>query len=132
MDCLYQCSKEHGEVQMRMEANWGWIVIDGRRYDGDVVVHADGTVTPRDVASSLPYRKELFHTPLSELELGFLSEERPEVVIVAAGHKGMLTLTPAAKEMLSAYNAKVALTPEAARLASIENRRFVAIFHLTC
>ena len=117
---------------MRFEANWGWISIDGRRYDGDVVVHVDGTVTPRETALSMPYRKELFHTPLSELELRFLEKERPEAVIVATGHKGMLTLTPKAKEMLSAYDTKVALTPEAARLASTETRRYVAIFHLTC
>ncbi|MDD1757039.1 MAG: hypothetical protein LUQ39_09435 [Methanomassiliicoccales archaeon] len=117
---------------MKVEANWGWMTIDGRRYDGDVVIHVDGAVTPRETALSLSYRKEMFHTPLSERELHFLSAERPEVVIVAAGHKGMLTLTPAAKEMLDAYATKVVLTPEAARLASVEGRRFVAIFHLTC
>ena len=117
---------------MKVEANWAWIAIDGKRYDGDVVVHVDGSVTPRETALSLPYRRELFHTPLSEAELGFLEKEEPEVVIIAAGHKGMLTLTPEAREMLGPYECKVALTPEAARLASIEKRRFVAIFHLTC
>ncbi len=117
---------------MRFEPNWGWIAIDGRRYDGDVVVHVDGSVTPRQVALSLPYRDELFHTPLSELELGFLEEERPKAVIIAAGHKGMMTLTPKAKEILDRFETRVALTPEAAKMASEEGRRFVAIFHLTC
>lgn len=117
---------------MRVEAGWKWVVIDGKRYDGDVVVHVDGSITPREWSLSLPYRRELFHTPLSEAELGFLEAERPEVVIIAAGHKGMMTLTPKAKEMLSSYELKVVLTPEAAQQASIETRRFVAIFHLTC
>jgi hypothetical protein len=117
---------------VRIEANWGWAEIDGRRYDGDLVVHVDGTITPRETSLSLPYRKELFHTPLSEKELGFLEEETPEVVIIAAGHKGMLTITPKAKEVLERYECKVAMSPEAARLASSERRRFVAILHLTC
>lgn len=132
MDCLKQCSKEHGGHQLRVEANWGWMTIDGKRYEGDEVVHVDGSVTPRETALSLPYRQELFHTPLSEAELGFLEKERPEAVIVAAGHKGMLTLTPKAQEILSSYDSKVVLTPEAALLASNEGRRFVAFFHLTC
>lgn len=108
------------------------MTIDGKRYDGDVIVHVDGRVTPRLTQLSLPYRKELFHTPLSEDELGFLVEEAPEVVIVGAGFKAMLTLTPKAKEILSAYDTKVAMTPEAAALANAERRRFVAFFHLTC
>jgi hypothetical protein len=117
---------------VKVEVNWGWIAIDGKRYDGDVVVHVDGSITPRECSLSLPYRHELFHTPLSEAELGFLEKERPEVVIIAAGHKSMLTLTSKAKEMLSSYECKVVLTQEAARLASTETRRFVAFFHLTC
>jgi len=117
---------------MKVEANWAWVAIDGKRYDGDVVIHVDGSITPREITLSQPYRSELFHTPLSEAELGFLERERPEVVIIAAGHKGMLTLTPKAREMLAPYESKVALTPEAARLVTAEKRRFVAIFHLKC
>lgn len=117
---------------MRIEANWGWAEIDGRRYEGDLVIHADGTITPRETSLSFSYRKELFHTPLSENELGFLEGEAPEVVIISAGHKGMLTITPKAKEILGRYECKVVMANEAARLASSERRRFVAILHLTC
>jgi hypothetical protein len=132
MDCLKQYSKEHGGQGLKVEANWGWIAIDGKRYDGDVVIHVDGSITPRETSLSHPYRRELFHTPLSEAELGFLEKEMPEVVIVAAGHKGMLTLTPKARKILSSFETKVVITEEAARLASNESRRFVAFFHLTC
>ncbi len=117
---------------MRVEAHWGWILVDGKRYDGDVVVHVDGSVTPRQTHLSLPYRQDLFHTPLSEEELGFLDEERPQVVIVAAGFKGMLTLTPKAKEALAKYDTQVLMTSEAASAAKEERRSLVAIFHLTC
>lgn len=117
---------------MRAQASWGSIIVDGQRYDGDVVVHVDGQVTARRTDLSLPYRRELFHTPLSEGELGFIIEEGPEVIIVAAGFKGMLTLTPEAKEMLGPYETKVLLTPEAVEAVNKEGRRFVAFLHLTC
>lgn len=117
---------------MRIEANWGWATVDGQRYEGDVVIHVDGGVTPRQTHLSLRYKGEMFHTPLSEDELGFLREERPETVIVGAGFKGMLTLTPKAKELLAPYDPRVVVTPAAADLVSKEARRFVAFLHLTC
>jgi hypothetical protein len=117
---------------LKLEVNWEWMTIDGKRFDGDVVIHVDGSVTAREIALSRPYRQEMFHVPLSEAELGFLENERPEVVIIGAGHKGMLALTPRAKEMLRPYEVKIALSPEAARMASEEKRRFVAFFHLKC
>jgi hypothetical protein len=131
MGSLKQCSKEHGRA-MRAQAGWGSIEIDGRRYEGDVIIHVDGKVTPRQAHLSSPYRAELFHTPLSEDELGFVAEESPEVVYVAAGHKGMLTLTPKAKELLSPYELRVMLTNAAVEALTREGRRFVAILHLTC
>jgi hypothetical protein len=64
----------------------GWIAIDGRRYDGDG--GTGGSITPRN--AHVLSRCRAVHTPLSEAELGS-EKERPEVVIIAAGHKGMLT-----------------------------------------
>ena len=119
---------------MRVEASWGSVVIDGQRYEGDVVVHVDGRVTARQIGLSRPYRDsgELFHVPLSEEELGFISEERPEVIIVGAGFRGMLSLTPRAKEMLTPYETVMKLTPEATEVINKERRRFVAFIHVRC
>ncbi|MDD1770113.1 MAG: MTH938/NDUFAF3 family protein [Methanomassiliicoccales archaeon] len=116
----------------KFACGWGWLEIDGMRFEKDVVVHVDGSVTPRAVELSHPYRTEYFHVPLSELELGFLEEEKPEVVIVGAGHKGMMTITPKAKELLSRYVVIEGTTENAVKAMNAEKRRFVAILHSTC
>ena len=117
---------------LRAQGYFGWVAIDGKRYDRDAIVHADGRITPRPTELSLPYRDDYFHTPLSEEELGFIEEEAPEVVIVGAGYKNMMLLTPRAKDILGRYELKVVSTQRAIELMGEEKRRFVAILHLTC
>jgi len=117
---------------MKYACSWGWLEVEGKRFEGDVIVHVDGTVTPRKTNLSIEYRKELFHTPLSELELGFLEEERPEVVIVGGGHKGMMTITPLAKEILAKFEIFSGTTEKAVEAMNREKRKFVAILHSTC
>jgi len=116
----------------RYEAAHGWFSMDGKRFAHDVIVHADGTVERRHVELSLPYRGEYFHTPLSEKELDFLDEDRPEVLIIGAGFKGMMQLTPLANERLSEYPVFSLTTEKAIEMMNRESKRFVAILHLTC
>ena len=116
----------------KYSCSWGYLEVEGKRFDMDVVVHVDGSVTPREVELSRPYRGEFFHVPLSEDELGFLDGERPEVVIIGAGHKGMLTLTPKAREILSKYVVFEGPTENAVKRMNEESRKFVAILHSTC
>jgi hypothetical protein len=117
---------------MRAQGYFGHVTIDGHRYDKDVIVHVDGSITERPAGLSLDYREDYFHTPLSERELEFVGLERPEVIIIGAGYKVMMLLTPRAKELLAPYEQKVTSTQEAIELMQIEKRRFVAILHLTC
>lgn len=111
---------------------FGWVEIGGMRYSHDVVLHSDGRVTRRQVELSLPYRADYFHTPLSEAELGFLEEERPERVVVAAGWKGMMSLTPGAEEILRRYDPHALTTERALELINAASDRLVAIIHVTC
>jgi hypothetical protein len=109
-------------------------------YEHDVIIHADGRVTSRNCGCSPALRAQLdqtylgdyFHAPLAEWEIDFLEEEKPEVVIVGAGFRCMLPLTPRAKEALAKYEHKVVSTQRAMELVSNEGRRFVAILHLSC
>ncbi|MGD1061145.1 MAG: MTH938/NDUFAF3 family protein [Methanomassiliicoccales archaeon] len=112
--------------------SWGWLEVNGKRFENDVVVHVDGSVTPREVELSMPYRHEYFHIPLSENELVFLEKEKPEVVIIGGGHKGMMTVTPKARELLSRYAVLEGTTEKAVELMNAEKRPFVAILHSTC
>jgi hypothetical protein len=104
----------------------------GQRRYRDLLIHVDGRASDRDTERSMPYRSEYFHVPLSELELGDLAVEKPDVVIVGAGFKGMMSLTPRARELLSDYESVVVTTDKAIERVNSERRRFYAILHLTC
>jgi hypothetical protein len=127
-------------VRTQIEGQFGWLRVDGRKYESDVIIHADGQVTERNCGCSPALRAQLsptyvndyFHTPLAEWELDFLEREAPEVVIVGAGFKSMLPITPKAREVLSNYELRVRSTQEAIALVNGEERRFVAILHLSC
>lgn len=116
----------------RVEGYHGWIEVDGVRYSRDIIIHTDWKVTERETHLSLHYRDGCFHTPLSEDELRFLLEEKPEVVIIGAGYKGMMSLTPRAKEMLGGIEHEILMTQQAVDRVNEEDRRFVAILHITC
>ena len=115
-----------------MKTGFGWIEVKGTRYDHDVIVHADGSVSKRKKKASKELKGSYGHTPLSEHELGFLKDEKPEVVYIGTGQYGSLPLTPGAEEKLSAYT--IVLMPTGEILPSLqgEERSHVAILHVTC
>lgn len=125
---------------IRVEGYHGLLKVGGVHYRHDIFIHTDGSVSDRNCGCSpslreqLPasYRNEYIHTPLAEYELGFLQDERPEVVIVGAGFLGMMPVTPKAREILAGYEHQVLITPEAMKLINEEHRKFVAILHITC
>lgn len=116
----------------RVEGEFGWVSVGEARFSKDVIIHVDGSVTERQTKLSSGYRGEYFHLPLSEMELDFLETEKPEVIIIGAGHKAMMTLTPRAKEILAKYEVVELPTPRAQEQVNREQRRFVAIIHVTC
>lgn len=129
-----------GVARTAIQGHHGLLIVNGTRYEHDIIIHADGGVTSRNCGCSPALREQLdktylddyFHVPLAEWELEFLQEERPEVVIVGAGFRSMLPITPRAKEMLARYEHKVLSTPDAIESVRKETRRFVAILHSTC
>lgn len=128
------------DARAKIDGQHGWLMVNGTRYDHDIIIHADGSVTARNCGCSPDLRAKLektylndyFHVPLAEWELEFLLEERPEIVIVGAGFRGMLPITPKAKEILARYEHKILSTPRAIELLVSEGRRYVAILHSTC
>jgi len=116
----------------KVEGEFGWVSVGGTRYSKDIIIHADGAVTERQTQLSSGYKGDYFHLPLSENELGFLDAEKPEVVIIGAGHKAMLTLTPRAREIIEKYDHVVLSTPRTLERINKEQRRYVAIIHLKC
>lgn len=115
-----------------MKTGFGWIETGGTRYEHDIVIHSDGTVSKRRKKLSKPQKGEYGHTPLSAEELAFLKDERPTVVYIGTGQYGDLPLTPDALALLEAYAPIVKPTPNLLPLIEQEDRKYAAVLHVTC
>jgi hypothetical protein len=115
-----------------MKSEFGWIEIDKKRYEHDVIIHRDGSVTKRSKKRSKELRSTYGHTPLSDNELDFLKKEKPEIVYIGTGQYGDLPLTPEAKTVLSQFETVIHPTPDILDTLEKEKRPVVAIIHVTC
>ena len=115
-----------------MKTGFGWIETGGARYEHDIVIHTNGTVSKRRKKLSKPCREEYGHTPLSAEELAFLEDERPAVVYIGTGQYGDLPLTPDAISLLEEYAPVVKPTPDLLSLLEQEQRKYAAVLHVTC
>jgi hypothetical protein len=115
-----------------MKSEFGWIEIDKVRYDHDVIIHTDGSVTRRAKRKSKALKSSYGHTPLSGQELEFLAKEHPEIVYVGTGQYGDLPLTQDADIILRQFDTIIRPTPDILNLLKKENRSFIAIIHVTC
>jgi hypothetical protein len=115
-----------------MKSEFGWIEIDKTRYDHDVIIHIDGSVTRRLKKKSKDLKNTYGHTPLSENELEFLKSEQPEKVYIGTGQYGDLPLTPGAERVLNRFETIARPTPEILVMLEKEQRPYSAIIHVTC
>ncbi|NYT16760.1 MAG: hypothetical protein GKC06_01970 [Methanomicrobiales archaeon] len=111
---------------------FGWIEIGGNRYEYDIIIHTDGTISRRPKKRSRDLKPEYGHTPLSDEELEVVRSEHPEVVYIGTGQSGSLPVTPEAYELLRNYETIILPTPELLSSLATEKRRHVAIVHVTC
>ncbi len=117
---------------MSIRAEFGWIEIKGDKYTNDIVIHADGKITKRNKKKSKDLKAVYGHTPLSEHELRFLSKEDFDVLYVGSGHYASLPITLKALKVLTKYNTIILPTSEVISKIEQEQKRFVAIIHVTC
>jgi len=117
---------------MQMKAEFGWIKVNGVRYEKDIVIHTDGMITKREKKKSRDLKPKYGHTPLSERELRFLENEKPEVVYIGTGHQAALPITPEAQQILEKYETIILPTPEAIERIDREHRKLAALIHVTC
>jgi len=116
-----------------LKTGFGWIEVNNKRYDYDIILDHTGNVVKRDKSISEPFTSEYGHTPLSEKELQLYIKDRDfEVIYVGTGQSGVLPLTSEAKQMLNNYTTIIKPTPEILNDILKEKRRFVAILHTTC
>jgi len=115
-----------------MKTRYGWVELDHIRYDHDVIIHKDRTVTKRSKKKSKKFKKVFGHTPLSDHELKFLKDEKPEIVFIGTGQYGDLPITIDAHRVLAPYDLVMRPTPEILDLFNDEPRPSVAILHVSC
>jgi hypothetical protein len=115
-----------------MQSEFGWIEVNGVRYEKDIIIHVDGKVTKRKRKKSRDLKVKYGHTPLSRSELMFLEDEKPEVVYIGTGHQGALPITPKAQQVLKKYETVILPTPEVIEKIDREHRKYVALVHVTC
>ncbi|MGA2524632.1 MAG: hypothetical protein ABSF65_10830 [Candidatus Bathyarchaeia archaeon] len=115
-----------------LRSEFGWIDVNGEKYEKDIIIHSDGSITKREKKKSKALKSEYGHTPLSERELDFLSKEQFEAVYVGIGHEAALPITPKATEILNKYDTTILSTPEVIKKIEEEQRKFVALIHITC
>jgi len=115
-----------------MKSEFGWIEINHVRYEHDVIIHHDGSVTKRSKKKSKELKSSYGHTPLSDQELDVLKKEKPEIVYIGTGQYGDLPITPEAETELSRFETVIKPTPEILDMIKKERRSFIAIIHVTC
>jgi len=115
-----------------MRTCYGWIEIDGIRYDHDVIVHRDRSVEKRSKKKSRKYRGFFKHTPLTDNELAFLVKEKPDIVYIGTGQFDDLPITSEALEILAKFRAIIRPTPEIMNFLCDEYRSYAAILHVKC
>jgi hypothetical protein len=115
-----------------MKSDFGWIEINQVRYEHDVIIHRDGSVTKRSKKKSKELKSTYGHTPLSDQELDVVKKEKPEIVYIGTGQYGDLPITPEAETELSRFETVIKPTPEILNMLKKEHRSFIAIIHVTC
>jgi hypothetical protein len=115
-----------------LKAKFGWIEINGDLYKKDIIIHFDGKITKREKKLSKDLKETYGHTPLSERELDFLSQEKFDALYVGTGHENALPITSEALKILKKYSAIISSTQEIISKIEQEQNPFVAIIHVTC
>lgn len=115
-----------------MKTGFGWIEIGDHRYDHDIIIHTDGTVSKRKKKLSKPLKAEFGHTPLSLEELTMVKEEKPEIIYIGTGQYGDLPLTREAEKYLESFHSVLLPTPDILPEIEHERKKYFAILHVTC
>ena len=84
------------------ETSFGYIVINGRRYDHDVVIYPSGRVEKRRKELSSAKRGVYGHTPLSGEELGYYLSAAGSIdcLAIGTGQYGALPLDDEAERII--------------------------------
>ena len=113
-------------------SGFGWVIVDGKKFENDVVVLIDGTVIKRDKKLSRSKKAKYGHTPLTRTELLPLLKLKPDLIVIGTGQNGAMPITPKAQKILNDNISFIGPTPEALNWMQKDGRKTVALLHVTC
>jgi len=109
-------------------SSFGLMVINGKEYHSDLIVHPDGRV------EDSWWRKNGHR--LTADDISGLIESAPEVIIVGTGVNGLLRPAPGLAEMLSEKEIELVPLPNQKAVVRFNilasEKKVGACFHLTC
>ena len=111
--------------------DFGNIVVEGTRYDHDVVVE-DGVVRPRQKGPPRPFRNQFGHTPLSADEDIPWSNTR---LVIGTGFSGRLPIMAELRDCADEHGVELVTLPTAdacVLLRTLDPAEVNAILHVTC
>ncbi len=110
------------------EYTFGAIVIDGTRYEKDLIIE-NGEIRHRNKKASKKWKGEFGHTPLSAEEDIPWSAGR---LVVGTGAQGMLPIMDKVKEEAKRRGVVLASMPTEEAISCINDEDTNLILHLTC
>jgi len=117
-----------------ISSEFGWIEVDGKVYDYDIVIYPDGKIERRQ--KEISKRKHGTSHKLDIEEITNYLGHGEEVVIIGTGQYGILSLTEESIKLLSDLGLEIIQLPtkEAIKkyLELSQKRRVLGIFHVTC
>jgi len=109
-------------------SSFGLIVIDGKTYRSDLILHPDGRV------DDAWWRKRGHRLSFDDIDV--LVASRPEVIIVGTGVNGLLKPNSRLAEMLAEKGIELIPLPNQEAVSRFNElsakKRVGACFHLTC
>jgi hypothetical protein len=133
---IMMCPDDKENVMMGsdgdLKSRYGWIEIDHVRYDHDIIIHTNRSVSKRSKKKSKKLKNHYGHTPLAEHELSFISDEQPSVIYIGTGQYGDLPITIESHGILRHFETFIRPTPEILTLMEEESRSFAAVIHVSC
>ena len=112
--------------------NFGFIVVAGKYFVCDVLIHPDGTVRERE-----PGKGRLGSHTITKNDIIKIAQERPEVIVIGNGTSGMARLSADAESYARQTNLNLLVLPSFQAVEKFnhliaERKLAAALIHVTC
>jgi hypothetical protein len=112
--------------------NFGFIVVDDKQYDHDVIILPDGTVKERSSGKG-----RLGSHTISRLEMETLVKDVPDVILIGTGFQGMARLAHDAEFFKKEPNLDITMEPSPEVVKKFnrhiaDGEKVAALIHVTC